>query len=48
MARNDSFKQMPRRLSSVAGRLVTGPLAFLLAGVIDLTAFALRALAGRA
>jgi hypothetical protein len=31
-------------LSSGAARLVTGPLAFLLAGVIDLTAFGGRAL----
>jgi hypothetical protein len=31
---------MARILSRAAGRLVTGPLAFLLAGLIDLAAFA--------
>jgi hypothetical protein len=35
-------------LSRVAGRLITGPLAFLLAGAIDVSAFVLGALARRA
>ncbi len=38
---------MARMLSRVAGWLVTGPLAFLLAGVIDLAEFGLRSLTGR-
>jgi hypothetical protein len=34
-------------MTRIAGRLLTGPLAFFLAGLIDLTAFALRALSRR-
>jgi hypothetical protein len=34
-------------LSRAAGWLVTGPLAFLLAGLIDLAVFGLRSLAER-
>jgi hypothetical protein len=38
---------MARTFSRAAGWLFTGPLAFLLAGVIDLTVFGLRSLRGR-
>jgi hypothetical protein len=38
---------MARTFSRVAGWLVTGPLAFLVAGVIDLAAFGLRSLRER-
>jgi hypothetical protein len=38
---------MARTFSRAAGRLVTGPLAFLLAGVIDLAVFGLRSLSER-
>jgi hypothetical protein len=34
-------------VSRIASRLVTGPLAFLLAGLIDLAMFALRSAARR-
>jgi hypothetical protein len=34
-------------LSRPAGWVLTGPLAFMLAGLIDLAAFGLRSLAGR-
>jgi len=36
---------MARMLSHAAGWVVTGPLAFLVAGLIDLAVFALRSLA---
>jgi hypothetical protein len=38
---------MARILSRAAGRLITGPLAFLLAGLIDLAVFGLRSFAQR-
>jgi hypothetical protein len=34
-------------MTGIAGRLVTGPLAFFLAGVIDLVLFAVRTLSRR-
>ncbi|MBV9424547.1 MAG: hypothetical protein JOZ98_16665 [Solirubrobacterales bacterium] len=37
---------MRSTLSGLAGRLVTGPLAFLVAGVVDVLAFAPTALGG--
>lgn len=34
-------------LARIVGRLVTGPIAFLIAGAVDVTVFGLRALARR-
>jgi len=34
-------------MSRIASRVITGPVAFLLAGLIDVAVFGLRALGGR-
>jgi hypothetical protein len=44
---DDSFTAVRRSASRLAGWLVTGPLAFLIAGVIDVVEFALRSLLRR-
>ena len=44
MSRNDSLTRVPSR---IAARLVTGPVAFLLGGVLDVLAYAVAAARAR-